>query len=168
MFKYILSILVLVIISGCSKEDSPVETSGAKKANGYIRGEMNNGSWYSSSITIDEKNNTIFIKAVQTLTGNPNYSSSEINFRLINISQPILYGIGENEPGYVYFVKADYTLKGKNGSDVVYNAYHRDYSLMKINRFTENGIEADFNFIAYTNSFSDSIDISNGKIDISF
>lgn len=168
MHKYFLLLLSVVLFAGCAKNESTEPTSTGIRVYGYVRGEINGTNWYADDISVTKKNNITYIQAVKTLTDNSFYNSTEINFRLINVSQPVGYAIGEDEPGYVYAVKADYTLKGKNGSDKVFKAYYLDYSRMTISRVNDQGLKADFNFKAYNDTFTDSVDVISGKIDLEF
>ncbi|MBZ0198805.1 MAG: hypothetical protein K8H86_02990 [Ignavibacteriaceae bacterium] len=168
MYKYFLLFFSIMLFAGCSKNESTQPAQTDIKVYGYIRGELNGTSWYSDIISVSKKNNTTYIKAVKILTDNPTYSSTEINFRLINISQPVGYAIGEDEPGYVYAVKADYTLKAKAGNDNVFKVYYLDYSRMTISRVNDQGLNADFHFKAYNDSFTDSVEITSGKIELEF
>lgn len=168
MRKYILLFFSFVLIAGCSKDEATAPVQAENTVYGFVRGEINGSSWYADKITLVERNNIKYIKATKNIFDNPTYSSSEINFRLINISQPVVYAIGENEPGYVYAVKADYILKAKNGADKVLKAYYLEYSQMDISRINDKSLEAEFIFKAYDEFFTDSVEIVNGKINLDF
>lgn len=96
------------------------------------------------------------------------YSLSEIDIKII-LNQTGTFGIGGNEHGLQYFVKANYTLKSSDGiSDRIYTAYYLDYSLLKITSISTNSIEADFNMKLFKEDFSDSLLITSGRLNIDF
>jgi hypothetical protein len=168
MIRYLVWIPLILIQFSCSKNDSTV-TEPDYTATGFIRGKIDNVNWFADKIEAHKQASTIYITGTQNFDAGSPYSNSLIDFRIINLSQPVTAGIGEDEPGYVYFVKANYTLKFADGSDdKVYTAYYRDYSTMDITRITDKALEATFFFIAYSEDFTDSVDVTNGAIKIDF
>jgi hypothetical protein len=167
--KYLFLIPLILLLSNCSKDDNSIVVDTDYTANGFLRGKINNVTWSANKIEAHKQASTIYITGTQNFDEGSLYSSSVINFRIINLSQPVLSGIGENEPGYQYFVKANYTLKFADGSnDKVYTAYFRDYSFMDLTRINSKGIDATFIFKAYTGDFSDSVVVTNGVFKIDY
>ena len=169
MKKYLVWVYLTLFLFGCSKDDTSIVSDTDNTATGFIRGTINNVSWFADKIEAYKQASTIYITGIQNFDAGSLYSSSKINFRIINLSQPVTAGIGENEPGYQYFVKANYTLEFKDGSnDEVYTAYFRNYSFMEITRINEKGIDATFIFKAYNEDFSDSVDVKGGVFKIDY
>ena len=168
MNNYFVWIPLTLILLSCSKDDNPI-VDPDYTATGFIRGRINNVTWFADKIEAHKQGSTIYITGTQNPDSGSIYSSTQINFRILNLSQPMLAGIGENEPGYEYFVKADYTLKFADGSnDKVYTAYYRDYSTMDLTRINDKGLDATFIFKAYTEFFTDSIDVTSGVFNIDY
>ena len=169
MNKYLVWIPLTLLLLSCSKDDNPIVVDPDYTATGFIRGRINNVTWFADKIEAHKQASTIYITGTQNFDTSSIYTSSIINFRIINLSQPILAGIGEDEPGYEYFVKANYTLKFADGSnDKVYTAYYRDYSTMDLTRINDKGLDATFIFIAYSEDFSDSVDVTGGVFNIDY
>jgi len=126
-------------------------------------------SWFADKMEAHKQASTIYITGTQNFDVGSIYSTSKIDFRILNLSQPVIAGIGEKEPGYQYFVKANYILKFADGSnDKVYTAYFRDYSFMDLTRINDKGIDASFIFIAYSADFSDSVNVTSGVFAIDY
>ncbi len=164
---FVFVISVFFLITGCSKDDESNPVNPGNSASGFVRGDVNGVSWYSNKITTSKTSNTRSIIAVQDLAGDPIFSSATLEFK-ITVNQPGSFGIGEDEPGYKYYVKAYYTLKAQNsGSNKFYRAYYDDVSLMTINRITDKDLNADFTFTARTED-SSAVVFSNGSIQINY
>lgn len=162
-------ILILISIAvACSKEETnPVGNDNS--ANGFVRSKVNGISWFADDVQAYKQLSTLNIVATDVLEGNPNFTSSKIHLRLVNINQPGIFGIGEDEPGFKYFVKATYLLKpADNSADVVYTAYYVNFSTMNLTYIDEGRVEADFVFKAYSDNFEDSVTVVDGVIDIDF
>jgi hypothetical protein len=170
MKKYLVWIPLTLLLFSCSKDDNSIVVNTDYTATGFIRGRINNVTWFADKIEAHKEGSTIYIKGTQNFDVNSIYSSTQINFRIINLSQPVLAGIGENEgDGYQYFIKANYTLKFADGSnDKVYTAYFRNYSFMDLTRINDNGIDASFIFKAYSEDFSDSVNVRDGVFVIDY
>ncbi len=169
MNKYLVWIPLTLLLFSCSKDDNSIVGDTDNTATGFLRGKINNVTWFADKIEAYKQASTIYITGTQNFEAGSIYTSSKINFRIINLSQPVTSGIGENEPGYQYFVKANYTLKFKDGSnDKIYTAYFRDYSLMDLTRINNKGIDATFIFKAYTGNFSDSVIVTDGVFRIDY
>ena len=92
-----------------------------------------------------------------------------MNFKIINISQTGTFGIGEDEPGFKYFVKASYTLKSAGAApDKKYTADYRDYSVFDMSRIDDKGLDATFIFVAYFKDFLDSLNFTSGVVKIDY
>jgi len=169
MNKYLVWIPLTLLLLSCSKDDNPI-VDPDYTATGFLRGRINNVTWFADKIEAHKQASTIYITGTQNFDAGSIYSTSQINFRIINLSQPMLAGIGEDEgDGYKYSVKANYTLKFADGSkDKVYTAYFRDYSFMDLTRINDKGIDASFIFIAYSEDFSDSINVTDGVFVIDY
>lgn len=168
MKSVFLFLVFLTFFIGCSKKDeiSPVDPNIT--ATGYIRGYVNGVNWYSNSIKTNKAGVTRTIKATQNLTNNPDYSSAVLELK-ISVNQPGDFGIGEDEPGYVYFVKCYYTLVGKNGTpDRLYKAYYKNTSLLTINEYDSDHLYGAFNFIAHTDDTLNTILFTGGNIQIDY
>ncbi len=170
MNKYLVWIPLTLLLLSCSKDDNSIIVDTDYTATGFIRGKINNVTWFADKIEAHKQANTIYITGTQNFDSGSIYSSTQINFHIINLSQPILAGIGENEgDGYQYYVKANYTLNFADGSkDKIYTAYFRDYSLMDLTRINDKGIDASFIFKAYSDNFTDSVDVTNGVFVIDY
>lgn len=168
MKNLILVSLLLFAIWACSKSDdfNPVDTE--KNATGFVRGSVNGASWYSNKIKTSKSGTTRTIKATQEFLNNPNYSSAILEFR-ISVNQAGIYGIGEDEPGFKYYVKAYYTLVSNTGSgNENYTAYYENTSLMTINQITNTNLNAIYNFTAHTADTLNTVVFTNGAIQISY
>lgn len=167
MYKKIFLLLTILFFVGCSKEESnPVIPDTVQ---GFILCLVNFSSWSADELQAYRQQNTLYLKGRKSISGNHDFTFSEIDLKIINLNQPGTFGIGENEPGFQYFVKGNYTLKSSNrASDKVYTAYYLDYSLLKINSISTNSIEADFVMKLFNEDFSDSLLITNGRLNIDF
>jgi hypothetical protein len=160
--------LALLIIGGCSSEDesNPVDTD--KSATGFVRGYVNGSYWYSNKITTSKSNNTRIVKATLDSSNDPIYKSSVLEFR-IRVNQAGEYGIGEDEPGLNYVVKAYYTLASRNGSeDKFHKAHYDNVSTLTISAISDKNLDADFLFNAVTDDSSSAVVFTNGAIQIDF
>jgi len=168
--KYIsvLTIFLAIFIASCSKDDSsPLPPSN--KVNGFLICQVNFSTWSAEGLEVFRQQNTLHIKGRRAVTGSNIFTSSEINFRIINLNQPGTFGIGENEPGFQYFVKGSYTLIANEISqNIEFSAYYLDYSLMKINSITSKSIDAEFNMKLFNEDFSDSLLITTGRMNLEF
>jgi hypothetical protein len=158
----------LLIFGSCSNsnDNNPVNTE--KNATGFVRGNVNGSSWYSNKITTSKSSNTRVIKATLDSSNDPVYKSTVLEFR-ISVNQTGVFGIGEDEPGYNYAVKAYYTLVSRSGTaDVKYKAHYDNVSLLTISAISDKNLDADFLFNAVTDDSSSAVVFSNGAIQIDF
>lgn len=164
---FVFFIIVLFVLTGCSKDDDSNPVNPEKNATGFVRGDINGISWYSNKITTSKSGNTRTIKATQDFANDPTFLSAILEFN-ISINQTGVFGIGEDEPGFKYYVKAYYTLKAHSGgSDKLFTAYFDNVSFMTISRITDKDLDAIFNFTARTDD-SSTVVFSNGSIQISY
>jgi hypothetical protein len=169
LHKYFLVFLLLVVIISCSKEENPTSGTPDDLATGIIITKVNNDNWSADEIRASKKTSNTNITAIKYVEESLQYPSSEIIITLKNLSQPGSFGIGEDEPGYQYFVKANYILRSQSGTeDKVYTAYYRNISVMNITQISDSRVEANFIFKGYLDDFSDSIVVSEGVIKINF
>ena len=169
MSKYLVWIPLVFLFFSCSKDDNSIVPDPDYTASGFMRGKINNVTWSADKIEAHKQASTIYITGTQNFDAGSSYSATIIDFRIINLSQPVTAGIGEDEPGYVYFVKANYTLKYTDGSeDKVYTAYYRDYSTMDITIINDKRVDATFLFKAYSEDFSDSVYVTSGVMKIEY
>lgn len=163
-----LLIIIVVFIAGCeTKVIDPFEDDTT--ATGSMICQINLSIWSASDVQVNKQRDTLLLKGKKILTGDSNYSYSEINFKFINTSRAGTFEIGEDEPGFKYFVKGDYRLKSSKGlPDVVYTAYYRDFSLMTIRDITDKNIQAEFKMKVYESDFADSLLITSGRISITY
>lgn len=168
MKSLFLLLLSFVFFVSCSKNDDPIPVDPNVPATGYIRGYINGESYYSNSITTNKTGQTRTVTAKQNITNSQVFSSSVLEFK-ISVNQPGNFGIGEDEPGYVYFVKAKYTLVGKNGNaNEIYKAYYEDTSLLTMTEYDSDHLYGSFNFIAHTDDTLHTILFTNGAIQIDY
>lgn len=164
----VLFILILFAFSGCSKDADSNPVNSEKNATGFVRGDINGSGWYSNSITTSKSGNTRTVKAKQDLPNDPTYSSSVLEFS-ISVNQNGIFGIGEDEPGFTYVVKAYYTLISRSGTDdTYYKAYFDNISYLNISRITDKDLGAAFNFTARTDDSLKTIIFTNGSIQINY
>lgn len=168
MYKLLVLLNVIVLIAGCSKDDSnPVDPPN--NTSGFILCQVNSVQWSATGLEASKVQSTFHLKGTKEITGHSVFNASEIYLRIININQPGTFGIGENEPGFQYFVKGTFTFESEDGlQDQVFTAYYLDYSLMKINSITDKSIDAEFNIKLYNQDFSDSLFITNGRMNLNF
>ncbi len=160
--------LVLLIFNGCSSNDESNPVSNEKSATGFVRGTVNGSSWYSNKITTSKSANTRVVKATLDYSNDPTYKSSILEFR-ISINQTGVFGIGENEPGYTYYVKAYYTLIAHNGSAApTHKAHYENVSTLTIGAISDKNLDADFIFNARTDDSLSTVVFTNGAIQIDF
>lgn len=168
MKLYYLFFPLLILFLSCSGDESSNPVNNDKTATGFVRGTINNANWYSSEITTSKSGNTRTVKAIQNISNDPIFSSSVIELK-ISVSQPGKFGIGENEPGFTYYVKAYYTLVSRSGNqDENYKAYFDNISFMTINRISDKDLDASFNFNARTDDSTKTISLSSGSVVIDF
>lgn len=166
MYKLLVLLNIIVLISGCSKDDSN-SVNPPNNTTGFILCQVNSVQWSADELEASRIQNTLHIKGAKEITGHSVFTASEIYFRIININQPGTFGIGENETGFQYFVKGTFTYKSEDGlQDQVFTAYYLDYSLMKINSITDKSIDAEFNIKLYNQDFSDSLFITSGRLNL--
>ena len=165
---FVLFIIMLFFVNGCSKDDNSNPVNPEKNATGFVRGDVNGTSWYSNKITTSKIENTRNVKATQDFTNDPVFSSSVLELQ-IGVNQTGEFGIGENEPGLNYAVKAYYKLISKSGNnDEYYRAYFDNISYLTINRITDKDLDAVFKFTARTDDSLKTVVFSNGSIQINY
>jgi len=168
MNKYYALFIVFLLIISCSNNDENNPADPNHTATGFMRAKINNTSWFADKIQAYRQSNSLYIIGTEDNASTPIFSSSEIRFQIINLTQPGTYGIGEDEPGYRYFVKANYILYSATGiTNLTYTAYYLNYSTMNISRINADNFAADFIFRAFVDSTT-SVDVTDGVIDISF
>ena len=167
--KFIAIVLLLIItFISCSQKDESNPVNNEVGAKGFIRGNVNSISWYSNQITTYKSGNTRIIKGTQPITNDPKFTSTVLEFR-IGVNQTGVFGIGENEPGYQYSIKAYYSLISQSGvEDENYKAYYENISLMTINRISNSDLDANFNFVGKTDDSTKTVVISSGVIQIDY
>lgn len=159
--KYLSLILLSILLTGCKEETENPSEPGENTASGYVRSYIDGINWEAADIYASKSGSVIKISAIK--------NSSEIKLEIININQPGNFSIGENEPGYTYFIKAKYIQKAAGGTDEkVYSAYFREYSYLNISDISDGSLDADFIFIAYNSDFTDSVNVTNGAINIDY
>jgi hypothetical protein len=166
-FFYLLFSFLLLFI-GCSSNDdsNPIDTE--KNATGFVRANINGSNWYSNQITTSKSSNTRVVKAIQELPNHPIFSSSKLELR-ISVSQTGRLGIGENEPGFTYYVKAYYTLVSRTGTeDEYYRAYFDNISYMTINRISDKDLDAVFNFNGRVDDSTKTVSVTAGSVQINY
>jgi len=160
--------LVLLIVNGCSSNDESNPITNEKSATGFVRGSVNGSSWYSNKITTSKSGNTRTVKATLDSSNDPLYKSTILEFR-ISVNQTGVFGIGENEPGFQYVVKAYYTLVSRSGSaDVTHKAHFDNVSTLTIDAISDKNLDADFIFNARTDDSLSTVVFTNGAIQIDF
>jgi len=165
---YYLIFSLLLFISACTNNDESNPIIAEKNATGFVRGTVNSSSWYSNKITTSKSGNTRIVKATQEFTNDPVFRSSMLEFR-ISVNQAGTFGIGENEPGYTYSVKAYYTLISRSGSaDVIYKAYYESLKDLIINRISDKNLDANYSFNARTDDSLRTVSFTNGAIQIDY
>lgn len=164
---FLFSILLFAVIS-CSKDNDSNPIITEKIATGFVRGNVNGTSWYSNKITTSKSGNTRTIKATQEFTNNPTFTSAILEFK-IGVNQVGTFGIGEDEPGYKYYVKAYYTLVANSATgNEYYKAYYENTSLLTINQITDSNLNAVFNFISHTDDTLKTAIFTGGAIQIDY
>jgi hypothetical protein len=160
--------LVLLIVNGCSSNDESNPITNEKSATGFVRGNVNGSSWYSNKITTSKSGNTRTVKATLDSSNDPLYKSTILEFR-ISVNQTGVFGIGENEPGFQYVVKAYYTLVSRSGSaDLTHKAHFDNVSTLTIGAISDKNLDADFIFNARTDDSLSTVVFTNGAIQIDF
>ena len=160
--------LVLLIVNGCSSNDESNPITSEKSATGFVRGNVNGSSWYSNKITTSKSGNTRIVKATLDSSNDPLYKATTLEFR-ISVNQTGVFGIGENEPGFQYVVKAYYTLVSRSGSaDKYHKAYYDNVSTLTIGSISDKNLDADFIFNARTDDSLSTVVFTNGAIQIDF
>lgn len=159
---------LLMFFAGCSKDDESNPVNNETSATGFVRGNLNGSNWYSNKITTSKSNNTRIVKATQELPSHPKFSSSIMELR-ISLNQAGVFGIGENEPGFTYYIKAYYTLVSRSGTeDEYYKAYFDNISFMTINRISDKDLDATFNFNARTDDSTKTVSLTGGSVIIDY
>lgn len=160
--------LSLIVLVGCSTNENSNPVSKEYTATGFMRASVNGGSWYSNQVLTSKSGNVRYLKSEQPIVNNSKFLSSVLEM-WIGINQAGQVGIGEDEPGFTYGVRATYTLKSISGSqDEKYKAYFQDYSFLTINRISNTNLDAVFIFRAFTDDTLKSIVVSDGVIKLDF
>lgn len=160
--------LVLLIVNGCSSNDESNPITNEKSATGFVRGNVNGSSWYSNKITTSKSGVTRIVKATLDFSNDPIYKTSILEFH-IGVNLVGNFGIGENEPGFQYVVKAYYTLVSRSGSaDKYHKAYYDNVSTLTIGAISDKNLDADFIFNARTDDSLSTVVFTNGAIQIDF
>lgn len=168
MKLYYLLFPILILFTSCSSDEDSNPVSTEKTATGFVRGNVNGSNWYSNKITTSKSGNTRVVKATLDFTNDPIFKGSVLEFR-ISVNQSGIFGIGENEPGFTYYVKAYYTLVSRSGTeDENYKAYFDNISFMTINRISDKYLDASLNFNARTNDSTKTISLTSGSVLIDF
>ncbi len=163
----LLSVLLIALI-GCSTNENSNPISKEYTATGFMRASVNGGSWYSNQVLTSKSGNVRYLKSEQPIVNNSKFSSSVLEM-WIGINQAGRVGIGEDEPGYTYGVRAAYTLKSISGTqDEKYKAYFQDYSFLTINRISDTNLDAVFILRAFTDDTLKSVVVSDGVIKLDF
>jgi len=87
MSKFLYWIPVILLVISCSKEENPINGDEDHTATGFIRGNVENTSWFADEIQAYKQASIIYITGTQKIDNNPVYTSSILNFKIINISQ---------------------------------------------------------------------------------
>jgi hypothetical protein len=166
LYFLLFPLLILFICCSSDEDSNPVNTE--KTATGFVRGNVNGSSWYSNKITTSKSGNTRVVKATLDFTNDPIFKGSILEFR-ISVNQAGTFGIGENEPGYTYSVKAYYTLVSRSGSaDINYKAYYENLRDLIINRISDKSLDANYSFNARTDDSLSTVSFSSGAIQIDY
>lgn len=168
MYKSIFFFVIILLVWGC-KEDTFDPFVEDNTASGFMLCQVNSNSWSANEVQEYKVRDTLILKGIKLLTADSNYISSEIIFKIINLTQPGSYGISEDELGLTYRVRGNYILKSANNlPDEVFTSYYLDYSLMTITSMSDRSVEADFQMKMFNQDFSDSVLISNGRFSITY
>ncbi|MBK7629282.1 MAG: hypothetical protein IPJ23_00830 [Ignavibacteriales bacterium] len=160
--------IVILVLAGCSKDDSSNPVTSDKNATGFVRGDLNGSNWYANKIITSKSGNTRTVKATLDFTNDPVYTTSTLEFK-ISVSQSGIFGIGEDEPGFQYVIKAYYKLISRSGTnDENYKAYYDNISFLTINRITDKDLDAIFTFTARTDDSLKTVVFTNGSIQINY
>jgi len=167
--KLILIVMIFTLFFfGCSKDDNSNPVNNETTARGFVRGNINGVSWYSNNIVTSKSENIRVVKGTQMITNDPMFTASVLELR-IGVNQAGVFGIGEDEPGFQYAVKAYYTIVSRSGTeDENYKAYYENTSLLTINRISNTGLDAIFNFTARTDDSTKTVIVSSGVIQIDY
>ena len=161
-------VLITLFYFGCSNSDDSNPVITEKNATGFVRGNVNGSSWYSNKITTSKSGNTRVVKATLDYSNDPIFKSSILEFR-ISVNQVGVFGIGEDEPGLNYVVKAYYTLISRSGSaDQNHKAHYDNISTLTISSISDKNLDADFLFNAITDDSLSAVVFTNGAIQIDF
>ncbi len=110
MYKSIFFFVIILLVWGC-KEDTFDPFVEDNTASGFMLCQVNSNSWSANEVQEYKVRDTLFLKGIKLLTADSNYTSSEIIFKIINLTQPGSFGIGENESGFTYSVKGKLHIK---------------------------------------------------------
>lgn len=170
LMKYLSFVLVIILIyTACSSDSNTNPVKNDDPASGFVRGYSDGTSWYSNQITTNLDQNIRTIKSTQILSNDPKFSSSILELKVSASLPGGLYSIGENEPGYTYFVKAYYTRVAKSGyTNEFYKAYFDSVSYMTINKNSSKELDAVFNFSARTDDSTKFVNFTGGVIKINY
>ena len=85
------------------------------------------------------------------------------------MNQAWVFGNSENEPGFNYFVKAYYTLFTQSRSaDITHKAHFDNISILTISAISDKNLDADFIFNARTDDSLNTVEFTNGAIQIDY
>lgn len=85
------------------------------------------------------------------------------------MNQAWVFGNSENEPGFKYVVKAYYTLFTQSRSaDITHKAHFDNISILTLSAISDKNLDADFIFNARTDDSLNTVEFTNGAIQIDY
>lgn len=172
--KKILNLLLLlsfVSFVSCSSDDGDdgiVEPGANSTGNMYA--SIHGADFTADEVKAYKQTNFTYVEGTQEITSGV-YSKVNIKIIVQDLKQPMLFGIGENGNGLIYYAHSTltYTLKEGNTEVVYKGEYVDNLSLLDVTELTDKKISGTFGFRAVDNDpETQNLDIEEGKFNITF
>jgi len=171
--KHIFILLSVVLLLSCSSDeggDSIVEPGSSSIGNMYaiIHGE----DFTADEVKAYQQSNYTYIEGIQDVSNSSaTYSEVKIKISIQDLKEPLLFGIGENGQGLIYYAHSTltYTLKDDETAVEYKGHYVENLSLINITEYNDKRISGTFGFRAVdSDPESQDIDIEQGRFNITF
>lgn len=77
---------VILLLISCSKGENPINGEDNDTATGFMRGNVENASWFADEIQAYKQSGKIYVPGTQKIDNSFAYTSSILNFKITNIS----------------------------------------------------------------------------------
>ncbi|OGU36190.1 MAG: hypothetical protein A2068_08270 [Ignavibacteria bacterium GWB2_35_6b] len=164
------TIIFFVSCSSDDGEDTILEPGANSTGNMYA--SIQGVDFAASKVKAYKQTNYTYIEGAQDISSKSGtYSKVTIRITVQDLKQPMLFGIGENGNGLIYYAHSTltYTLKSGNPSLEYKGEYVENLSLLEITELTEKKISGTFGFRAVNNNTATTnLNVEEGRFSITF